>query len=95
MNAVVQARLDAEAQATLKRLVKRTKLTASEVVREGLRSFEERLAEQERSSRENSRLIGVGEFESAATDLAPDKKHMEAFGRKWRVDERGNGRWDW
>jgi hypothetical protein len=46
MDTVVQARLDRKSQATLKKLVKRTKLTASGVVREGLRSLEERYAEQ-------------------------------------------------
>lgn len=95
MSAVVQARLDAEAQATLKRLVKRTKLTPSEVVREGLRSLEERLAERERLILARPRLIGAGAFESGITDLSTNKKHREGFGKKWRVDEKGNGRWDW
>ncbi|HUY95186.1 MAG TPA: hypothetical protein VMU71_07795 [Terracidiphilus sp.] len=95
MGAVVQARLDAEAQATLKRLLKRTKLTTSEVVREGLRTLEARLREQEQLSRSHPRLIGAGKFESGTADLATNKKHMEGFGKKWRVDKWGNGRWDW
>lgn len=95
MSAVVQARLDAESQATLKKLVKRTKLSTSEVVREGLRSLEERYAEQERSSRSRPRLIGAGAFDFGATDLATNKKYMEGFGKKWRVDKSGKGRWDW
>jgi len=32
---------------------------------------------------------------SAAGDLATNKKHMEGFGKKWRVDKQGNGKWDW
>ena len=95
MDAVVQVRLDAESQATLKKLVKRTKLTASEVVREGLRSLEVRYAEQERSNRSRPRLIGAGEIDSGTTDPATSKKRMEGFGKKWRVDKLGNGRWDW
>jgi len=27
--------------------------------------------------------------------LATNKKHMEGFGKKWRVDKQGKGRWDW
>ncbi len=95
MSAVVQARLDAEAQATLKRLVKRTKLTTSEVVREGLRSLEVRLHEQERSSRSHPRLIGAGEFQSDIAESATKGALMQGFGKKWRVDKRGNGKWDW
>jgi Arc/MetJ-type ribon-helix-helix transcriptional regulator len=87
--------LDRKSQATLKKLVKRTKLTASGVVREGLRSLEERYAEQERSNRSRPRLIGAGEFDFGATDLATNKGHMEGFGKKWRVDKLGKGRWDW
>lgn len=95
MGTTVQARLDAEAQATLKKLVKRTKLSASEVVREGLRSLEERYAEQGRSNRSRPRLIGAGEFDSGTTEHATNKKHLEGFGKKWRVDKQGRGKWDW
>jgi Arc/MetJ-type ribon-helix-helix transcriptional regulator len=95
MSAIVQARLDPKAQATLRKLVKRTKLSASEVVREALRSLEERYANQDRSSGKRPKLIGVGEFDSGITDLATNPKHMEGFGKKWRVDKSGKGRWDW
>lgn len=95
MGMTLQARLDRETQAALKKLVKRTKLSASQVVRDGLRSLEERYAEQERSNRSRPRLIGAGELDSGTTDLAANKKHMEGFGKKWRLDKQGNGKWDW
>ena len=95
MGMTIQARLDAETQAALKKLVKRTKLSASQVVREGLRSLEERYAEQERSNRSRPRLIGAGEFDPGTTDLATNKRPMEGFGKKWRLDKQGNGKWDW
>lgn len=95
MSAVVQTRLDAAMQARLKKLVKRTNLTPSEVLREGLVSLEMRLDDAERSTRKPLRLTGAGGFDSGVTDLATNKKHMEGFGKKWRVDNQGKGRWDW
>ena len=81
-------------QAKLKKLVKRTKLTPSEVLREGLISLEMRLDDAERSTRK-PRLTGAGEFDSGVSDLATNKKHMEGFGKKWRIDNTGKGKWDW
>jgi Arc/MetJ-type ribon-helix-helix transcriptional regulator len=90
MGTTVQARLDEKAQAALQRLVKHHGLTASEVIREGIR-----LVEQQKSGPKRPRLIGAGCFDSGSTNLATNKKHMEGFGKKWRVDKSGNGRWDW
>ena len=39
--------------------------------------------------------VGVGCVGFGPGDLATNKKHMEGFGKKWRVDEQGKGRWDW
>lgn len=85
MSATVQARLDEETLAKLEKLVKRTGLSASEVVREGIRTLEDRYSNQKRP-----RLTGVGEFDFGVSDLATNKKHMHGIGKKWR-----NGKWDW
>lgn len=95
MGSTVQARLDAETQEKLQRLVERHGLTTSEVIREGLRVLEERFAEQERSGPSHPKLIGAGTFDSAKAKATARKKPMEGFGKKWRVDESGKGRWDW
>jgi hypothetical protein len=90
MKAMIQARLDEETQAALERLVRQHGLKASEIVREGIR-----LVDKQYTPPARPRLIGVGMFSSGITDLSTNKKHMEGFGKKWRVDDQGNGRWDW
>ncbi|MGD0729878.1 MAG: hypothetical protein ABR956_01345 [Terracidiphilus sp.] len=90
MGATVQVRLDEKSEAALKRLVRAKGCTPSQAVRESLVKDAEQLAEKPRP-----RLIGIGCFDSGLTDLATNKKYMEGFGKKWRVDKNGNGRWDW
>ena len=90
MGATVQVRLDKEAEAALKQLVRDNGWTPSEAVRNSLRT----VAEQQKP-RPHPRLVGIGCVSVGPGDLATNKKHMEGFGKKWRVDKQGNGRWDW
>lgn len=90
MGTTVQARLDEKAQAALRSIAKGEGWTASRVIRECLIEGEER-----RKAKSRPRLVGAGCFDSGVTDLATNKKHMEGFGKKWRVDKQGKGRWDW
>jgi hypothetical protein len=90
MGATVQVRLDKESEAALKRLVRANGGTASKAVRESILKADEQLRAKPRP-----RLIGIGCVSFGPADLATNKKHMEGFGRKWRVDKHGKGRWDW
>jgi hypothetical protein len=90
MGATVQARLDERAQEALRRVARIEGWTTSEVIRECILEGAER-----RAAKPRPRLIGAGCFEPDGTDLATTKKQMEGFGKKWRVDKQGNGRWDW
>ena len=90
MGATVQVRLDKESEAALKRLVRASGCTASEAVRESILKADEQLKAQPRP-----RLVGIGCVSFGPGDLATNKKHMEGFGKKWRVDKQGKGRWDW
>jgi hypothetical protein len=85
----VQARLDEKTQAVLDRLRQRG-LTTSEVIREGIH-----LVENQQPPDARPRLVGIGCVSFGPGDLATNKKHMEGFGKKWRVDKQGNGKWDW
>lgn len=86
----VQARLDEKAEAALLRIARSEGWTTSQVIRECILEGAER-----RAAKPRPRLIGAGCFDSGVTGLATNKKHMEGFGKKWRVDEKGKGRWDW
>jgi hypothetical protein len=90
MGATVQVRLDKESEAALKRLVRAKGGTASQAVRESILKADEQLRAKPRP-----RLVGIGCVSFGPSDLATNKKHMEGFGRKWRVDKHGKGRWDW
>jgi hypothetical protein len=90
MGATVQVRLDEESEAALKQLVRANGWTASQAVRDAIVK-----AAAQQSAKARPRLIGAGCFDSGVTDLATNKMHMEGFGKKWRVDKHGNGRWDW
>jgi hypothetical protein len=90
MNTKIQARLDEKAEAALQHIARIEGWTTSEVIRACLLEGAER-----RPAGARPRLIGAGCFDSGLTDLATNKKHMEGFGKKWRVDNQGNGRWDW
>jgi hypothetical protein len=76
MKAVVQARLDPEAQQTLDLLVRRLGWSPSRVVRESLL-----LMGRYHSSAPRKRVIGVGKFESGLPDLGSNKRHMQGFGQ--------------
>jgi hypothetical protein len=76
MKAVVQARLDPEAQQALDVLVRRLGWSPSRVVRESLR-----LMGRHHSASPRRRVIGVGTFHSGLLDLGSNKRHMQGFGR--------------
>lgn len=90
MAMTVQARFDDKAQAALKRLTRSHGWTTSQALRECVL-----LVDEQKNARPRPRLTGIGCFDSGVSDLATNKKHMEGFGKKWRVDEKGKGRWDW
>jgi len=76
MNSTVQARLDADAQRTLARLVRRLGWSPSKAVREGLR-----LLAASHPAGARPRVVGMGRFSSSVRDLGSNKKHLEGFGR--------------
>jgi hypothetical protein len=90
MPTTVQARLDEKAEAALLHVARVEGWTTSQAIRQLILEGAER-----RATKPRPRLIGAGCFDSGVTDLATNKKHMEGFGKKWRVDKQGNGRWDW
>jgi hypothetical protein len=90
MGATVQVRLDEKSEAALKQLVRAKDCTPSQAVREAILKEAERLR-----AKPLPRLIGIGCVSLGPGDLATNKKHMEGFGKKWRVDKHGKGRWDW
>jgi len=76
VKAVVQARLDPEAERALSGLVRRLGWSPSRVVRESLR-----LMNRYHGAAPRRRVIGIGEFDSSLSDLGSNKRHMEGFGR--------------
>jgi hypothetical protein len=70
----VQARLDADTEKTLARLVDQLGVSPSIVVREGIRL----LAASQPKSR---KIAGLGKFASGISDLGSSKKHLDGFGR--------------
>jgi hypothetical protein len=70
----IQARLDADTQKTLARLVDQLGVSPSTVVREGIRL----LAASHPKSR---KIAGLGKFSSGIPDLGSNKKHLRGFGR--------------
>ncbi|HKN22480.1 MAG TPA: hypothetical protein VJX73_13745 [Terracidiphilus sp.] len=90
MGTTVQARFDTKAEAALKKLIRSNGWTTSQALRECVLRVYEQTAAKPRP-----RLIGIGCVDFGPGDLATNKKHMEGFGKKWRVDKQGNGKWDW
>ena len=90
MGATVQVRLDKESEAALQQLVRANGWTASQAVRDALLK-----AAEQQKPKPRPRLVGIGCVSFGPGDLATNKKHMEGFGKKWRVDKQGKGRWDW
>ena len=77
MAKIVHARIDRETEALLQKLRRRTGLSESEVLREGLKAFaRERLVDG------GTRIVGVAEFASGKKDLGSNKRHLAGFGRK-------------
>lgn len=72
----IQARLDAESDALLRRLKRITGLSDSELVRRGL----EALA-QVQPGVSAERVVGVGQFASGVDDLGSNKRHLRGFGK--------------
>lgn len=89
MATTVQARLDKQTQVALDRL-RRSGLRTSEVIRKGIH-----LVAKEAEGGRQTKLIGIGCVDFGPGDLATNKKHLQGFGKKWRVDKQGNGKWGW
>jgi len=70
----VQARLDADTEKALARLVDRLGLSRSMVVRKAIHV----LAASEPATR---KIYGLGKFASGIGDLSTNKRHMRDFGR--------------
>lgn len=84
MTSMVQARLDAETQAALERLVRQHGLKPSDAVREGIRLLDKHHAPSARP-----RLIGIGCVDFGPSDLATNKAHLKdlgvkSMGKGWR-----------
>ena len=72
----VHARIDRETETLLRRLRRRTGLSESELLREGLKAVaRERLVDRE------TRIAGLGEFASGRKDLGSNKRHLAGFGQ--------------
>jgi hypothetical protein len=76
MKTTVQARLDHQSQARLKRLVQRLGWSPSRLVREGLQ-----LLDVYYGKRAGKRFLGIGRVDSGIADLGSNKKHLEGFGQ--------------
>ena len=74
--ATIHARLDAETQALLRRLRRRTGLSDSEILREGIR-----VVARDRLLAGRHRIVGLGRFASGRHDLGSNKTLLEGFGR--------------
>lgn len=77
MAKIVHARIDRETEALLEKLRRRTGLSESEVLREGLKAFA-----RDRLLDGRTRIAGVAEFSSGKKDLGSNKRHLAGFGRK-------------
>lgn len=77
MAKIVHARIDRETEALLEKLRRRTGLSESEVLREGLKAFA-----RDRLLDGSTRIAGVAEFSSGKRDLGSNKRHLAGFGRK-------------
>jgi hypothetical protein len=72
---VIQARIDKQTAKTLAKLRRRTGMTDSELIREGLR-----LLADTKAAAPRKKIIGLGKFSSGIPDLATNKKYMVGFG---------------
>ena len=76
MATTVQARLDAETQAALDRLVRRRGWSTSQVIRASIRLMDNHRPEKKRH---RPKLVGIGMF-SGPGDLSTNPRYMEDFG---------------
>ena len=72
----MQARLNADEQRTMAKLVQVLGWTPSKIVRESLR-----LMAATHPAIRRSRIVGLGQFSSGRPDLGSNKKHLKGFGR--------------
>jgi hypothetical protein len=71
---IVQARLDADTERALVRLVAELGVSRSMVIREGIRLLAA-------SQLKRRKIAALGRFSSGIPDLASDKSHLRGFGR--------------
>ena len=76
MATTVQARLDAETAAILKRVARERGWSSSQAVREGIH-----LLAPQSDAVKSVQIHGLGMFDAGVTDLATNKKHLEGLGR--------------
>jgi hypothetical protein len=76
VKAIVQARLDDDAQKALENLVRRLRWSPSKVVREGIR-----LLAASHPGSGHPKIVGLGKFSSGRADLGSNKKHLQGFGQ--------------
>lgn len=76
MATTVQARLDEETAAILKRVAKARGWSSSKTVREGIH-----LLERREEAQKPLHIHGLGMFDSGLTDLSTNKKYLEGLGR--------------
>ncbi|MGB8261984.1 MAG: CopG family transcriptional regulator [Terracidiphilus sp.] len=81
MPVTVQARLDDETSAILKRLARTKGWTSSRIVREGIH-----LLAREQNGSAASRMVGIGIFASGVSDMGSNKKYLEGFGENSGID---------
>lgn len=72
----VHARIDRETEALLDRLRRRTGLSESELLREGLKAVA-----RDRLLDHDTRIAGLGQFASGRKDLGSNKRLLAGFGR--------------
>lgn len=75
MKATIQARLDAETQAVLARVLRDNGWTVSKAVRQGIHALGGRTEKTK-----PIKIIGLGKYDSGIPDLASNKKHLAELG---------------
>ncbi|MBI1897081.1 MAG: hypothetical protein HYZ57_06005 [Acidobacteria bacterium] len=75
MKTTIQARLDSQSSRILNTLLRRG-WTQSRAIREGLQ-----LLASVAAGDGETRIIGLGKFDSGIADLGSDKKHLGGFGK--------------
>lgn len=76
MARIIHARLDAQTEKILVEIERRLGWNDSEIVREGIKALNSLLPPRSRR-----KIVGLGRFQSAKSDLGSNKKHLKGFGR--------------